>query len=51
MKLLLIYLLDKLFFVSGSKPPTSSTEAYFFSVDRELQYDPFNEDFGPLSLA
>ena len=23
----------------------------FFSIDEELLYDPFNEDFGPLSLA
>ena len=42
---------DRLYFASGSKPPTSTSEAYFFSVDEELQYDRFNNDFGPLSLA
>ena len=42
---------NRLYWYSGSKPPSSNTEAYFFSVDDELEYDPFNEDFGPLSLA
>jgi cell division cycle 14 len=42
---------NRLFWYSGPKPPTSNSEAYFFSVDEELLYDPFNEDFGPLSLA
>lgn len=42
---------DRLYFASGPKPPTSTSEAYFFSVDEELQYDRFNNDFGPLSLA
>ena len=42
---------NRLYFYSGPKPPSSSVEAYFFSIDEELQYDPFNEDFGPLSLA
>lgn len=42
---------NRLYFYSGPKPPSCSTEAYFYSIDEELQYDPFNEDFGPLSLA
>jgi cell division cycle 14 len=42
---------NRLYWYSGPKPPTSNPEAYFFSVDEELLYDPFNEDFGPLSLA
>ena len=37
--------------MSGPRPPTSYTDAYFFSVDQELVYDPFNNDFGPLNLA
>ena len=42
---------NRLYFSSGFKPPSSASEAYFFSVDDELLYDPFNDDFGPLSLA
>jgi len=42
---------NRLYFVSGSRPPTSYNDAYFFSVDNELVYDPFNNDFGPLNLA
>lgn len=29
----MIVLIDKLYWISGSKPPTSSTEAFYFSVD------------------
>ena len=42
---------DRLYWVSGSRPPTSFQDAYFFSIDQELIYDPFNNDFGPLNLA
>lgn len=42
---------DRLYWVSGPRPPTSYSDAYFFSVDQELVYDPFNNDFGPLNLA
>jgi cell division cycle 14 len=42
---------DRLYFHSGAKPPSSNSKAFFFSVDEELQYDPFNNDFGPLNLA
>jgi len=42
---------NRLYWYSGPKPPSSQTEAYFFSVDEELLYDPFNDDFGPLNLA
>jgi hypothetical protein len=27
---------DRLYFYSGSKPPSSNTKAFFFSVDEEL---------------
>lgn len=27
---------NRLYFYSGPKPPCSSTEAYFFSIDEEL---------------
>lgn len=42
---------NRLYFVSGNRPPTSYQDAYFFSVDQELVYDAFNNDFGPLNLA
>ena len=42
---------NRLYFVSGPRPPTSYVDAYFFSVDQELVYDAFNNDFGPLNLA
>jgi len=42
---------NRLYFSSGKAPPASTSEAYFFSIDDELQYDPFNDDFGPLNLA
>ena len=42
---------NRLYFVSSSRPPQSYQDAYFFSVDQELVYDPFNNDFGPLNLA
>ena len=41
----------RLYFMSSAAPPTSNDDAFFFSIDEELQYDPFNNDFGPLSLA
>lgn len=42
---------NRLYWVSGPRPPTSQTDAYFFTIDQELVYDPFNNDFGPLNLA
>ena len=42
---------DKLYWISASRPPQSHSEAYFFNIDNELVYEPFNDDFGPLNLA
>ena len=42
---------NRQYFYSGALPPTSNESAYFFSSDEELQYDSFNNDFGPPSLA
>ena len=42
---------NRLYFVSGPRPPTSYVDAYFFSIDQEHVYDAFNNDFGPLNLA
>ena len=41
----------KLYWVSDSKAPTNHMNAYFFNIDNDLVYYPFNMDFGPLNLA
>lgn len=33
------------------KPPQNFKNAFFFNVDNDLKYFPFNKDFGPLNLA
>lgn len=47
----MFYLTDKLYWVSGSKPPQNYKNAFFFNIDNDLTYFPFNKDFGPLNLA
>jgi len=42
---------DKLYWVSDSKPPQNYKNAFFFNIDNDLTYFPFNKDFGPLNLA
>ena len=37
--------------MSDSKPPQNYKNAYFFNIDNDLVYFPFNKDFGPLNLA
>ena len=44
-------LIDKLYWVSDSKPPQNYKNAFFFNIDKDLTYFPFNKDFGPLNLA
>ena len=43
--------IDKLYWVSDSKPPQNYKDAFFFNIDNDLTYFPFNKDFGPLNLA
>ena len=33
------------------KPPQNFKNAFFFNIDNDLRYFPFNKDFGPLNLA
>lgn len=47
---ILIYI-DKLYWISDSKPPQNFKNAFFFNIDNDLTYFPFNKDFGPLNLA
>ena len=44
-------IIDKLYWVSDVKPPQNFKDAFFFNIDNDLQYFPFNKDFGPLNLA
>lgn len=44
-------MLDKLYWVSDVKPPQNFKSAFFFNIDNDLTYFPFNKDFGPLNLA
>ena len=47
----LIFFLDKLYWVSDARPPQNYKNAFFFNIDNDLTYFPFNKDFGPLNLA
>jgi cell division cycle 14 len=42
---------NRLHFISSQNPPRNKPKAYFFTIDADLIYEPFNEDFGPLNLA
>lgn len=42
---------DKLYWISDYKPPQNYKNAFFFNIDDDLTYMPFNKDFGPLNLA
>ena len=42
---------DRLYWISAKRPPQQHAEAYFFNVDADLTYEPFNNDFGPLNLS
>jgi hypothetical protein len=41
----------KLYWIADAKPPTNIEDAFFFNIDSDLTYMPFNKDFGPLNLA
>lgn len=42
---------DKLYWVADAKPPQNIENAFFFNIDNDLTYAPFNKDFGPLNLS
>lgn len=42
---------EKLYWIADSKPPQNFKNAFFFNIDNDLTYFPFNKDFGPLNLA
>jgi hypothetical protein len=43
--------IDKLYWICDAKPPQNFKNAFFFNIDNDLTYFPFNKDFGPLNLA
>eukprot|EP00052_Salpingoeca_macrocollata_P013961 m.109161 g.109161 ORF g.109161 m.109161 type:complete len:451 (-) comp19130_c0_seq2:993-2345(-) len=45
------FIKDRLYFCTVTKPPASTDEATFFSVDGRLTYTPFHLDFGPMNLS
>jgi len=45
------FFIDKLYWIADSKPPQNYKNAFFFNIDNDLTYFPFNKDFGPLNLA
>ena len=47
----LLTFIGKLFWISDIKPPQNIENAFFFNIDGDLKYAPFNKDFGPLNLA
>ena len=42
---------ERLYWVSDKNPPKNQLNAFFFNVDNDLVYEPFNADFGPLDLG
>jgi cell division cycle 14 len=42
---------NKLFWLCDTAPPRNKPKAFYFSIDNELVYQPFAQDFGPLNLA
>lgn len=42
---------DRLYWAALAAPPEHDESRYYFSIDDVLVYEPFSQDFGPLSLA
>ncbi|KAF4525228.1 hypothetical protein B566_EDAN014003 [Ephemera danica] len=47
------FIKDQLYFITlrTSLQPLSTMATHYFSIDKEFQYEPFYNDFGPLHLA
>lgn len=45
------FIKDRLYFCSLRTKPRSTTNTHYFSIDDELVYENFYNDFGPLNLA
>eukprot|EP00927_Polykrikos_kofoidii_P050535 TRINITY_DN44431_c0_g1_i1.p1 TRINITY_DN44431_c0_g1~~TRINITY_DN44431_c0_g1_i1.p1 ORF type:complete len:536 (-),score=70.06 TRINITY_DN44431_c0_g1_i1:180-1694(-) len=42
---------DRLYWVALQTVPINTQKSHYFSIDKDLVYEPFMKDFGPLSLA
>jgi len=42
---------DRLYWVALSHVPKNTARSYYFSIDTQLVYEPFCNDFGPLNLS
>jgi cell division cycle 14 len=42
---------SKLYWISDTVVPSGYTDSFYFCVDKDLIYEPFNKDFGPLNLG
>mmetsp|Transcript_95617 Transcript_95617/g.270570 ORF Transcript_95617/g.270570 Transcript_95617/m.270570 type:complete len:475 (+) Transcript_95617:107-1531(+) len=42
---------SRLYWVSVEHVPKNTNKSYFFSVDDDMKYEPYNNDFGPLDLS
>lgn len=42
---------DRLYWLSAEEPPRHEPKVFFFCVDKDLVYESFFEDFGPLDIA
>lgn len=42
---------DRLYWICDNAPPRNKPNAFYFSIDNFLVYQPFAHDFGPLNLA
>jgi len=42
---------NKLYWIADEAPPQNIHNAFFFNIDNDLTYMPFNKDFGPLNLS
>lgn len=42
---------NKLYWISDKTPPRNQKNSYYFSIDEDLVYQPFCNDFGPLNIG
>lgn len=46
-----VEMIPRLFWVALHTTPRSTAKTHYFSIDHELVYEPFFDDFGPLNLS
>ena len=42
---------NRLYWISDERPPEGLANSFYFSVDKELKYQPFFMDYGPFNIA